>query len=153
MLFRVARAPFPAAASLQAIAVAQNRPSPAREGQGRAAEVPGRRLLLPPSTLQGSPRAEIRIGLQRSLRPGVPVRRRVGHVSVPPCCGGPSVALGTCYLSRRPLGSRLPLRLSALSPVFEHLWQPSRPQTKTSSLHLFFLASRVFRLLYSWRCS
>src|SRR2546430_9706093 len=134
MPFRVAGAPFPAAASLQAIAVAQNRPSPARGGQGRADEVPGRRLLLPPSTLRGSPRAETRIGPQRSLRLGVPVRRRVGHVSVHSCCGGPLVALGTCYLSRRPPGSRLPLRLSALSPVFEHLWQPSLPQTKTSSL-------------------
>src|SRR5512132_1953176 len=121
MPFLVARAPFPAVPSLQAIAVAHTRPSPARGGQGRADEVPGRRLLLPPSTLRDSPRAEIRIGPRRSLRPGVPVRRRVGHVLVHLCCGGPSVALGTCYPSRRPPGSRFPLRLSALSPVFEHL--------------------------------
>src|SRR6187200_1479799 len=149
MPFLVARAPFPAAASLQAIAVAQNRPSLARGGQGRADEVPGRRLLLPPATLRGSPRAEIRIRPQRSLRPGVRVRRRVGHLSVHSCCGGPSVALGICYLSRRPPGSRFPLRLSALSPVFEHLRQPSQLQTKTSSLRLVFLASRLSPVFYS----
>src|SRR6266550_1198262 len=153
MLFRAAGVPFPAAASLQAIAVVQNRPSPARGGQGRADEAPGRRLLLPPSRLRGSPRAEIRIGPQRSLRPGVPVRQRVGHVSVHSCCGGRSVALGTCYLSRRSPGSRFPLRLSALSPVFENLWQSSRPQTETSSLRLLFLAWRVSPVFYSWPCS
>src|SRR5215475_5404687 len=104
MPFRVARAPFLAAASLRAIAVAQNRPSPAQGGQGRADEVLDRCLSRPPSKLQGSLRAEIRIGLLQSLRPEVSVRRRVGHVSVHSCCGGPSAALGTYYLSRRSPG-------------------------------------------------